>query len=335
MRKVSVQVLCAAIAAVASMPVLANDYAASIYNEYASASGDALKFDLKVMQTGALSELAGRPLSDFVGTPSYSLQAENAGLSLKSLSLAPVDLKSAYLADLNLDVAKFSDAGYPVETGTYRLLRVSFSDGKQKRSHTAVETCFSSGMCAVFDPSVEFIDSEVKNLRSLQASGWAVQEHSEPANPFHSSGDSHTKAVHCGLASNPKNISRYWTAGSRTVTYKNLLQITMVGKNIGGAQWGMRCDASCNPAPFGYANSSSGWSNIPFSVACDNETNSGKSGKSAKFIAKTGCSHRTVLGASFNLSKGGAALGVTININSQGSVDSNGGSTTDTCGMFN
>ncbi len=309
-------------------------YAEAIYSDYAAATGNAVQFELTTTQSGALKELSGRPLSDFLGLPDYVLQADNAGLELKGLSLAPVDLKSIHLTDLAATVDGFSQAGFPVENGVYRLLAVRFDANKAQHAHTALEVCFTAqSHCVVYDPSIEFIDSEVNSMRGLRASGWAISEHSGTEAKSIIPGDEALKA-RCGLASNPATTGRWWTQAGHTYTWKNLFGITMVSKTIGGSQWGMRCDASCRPQPFGYAHASSAWANIPFSVQCDNDSIGGTSGGSGKFVAKTGCAHRTVLGAKFSASKSGVGLSVDININSTGSVTQHGGSFQDRCAFF-
>ncbi len=312
----------------------AGGYAEAIYGEYSAATGGAIKFELATRQSGALAELKGRPLSDFLGVPNYVLQADNVALELKGLTLAPVDLKSIHLTDLAASVDGFSKAGFPVENGAYRLLEVSFGDDKAQRRHSAIEVCFAAqAHCVVFDPSIEFIDSEVNSIRAARASGWAVSEHSETTETKSIIPGEQLKA-RCGLASNPATTGRWWTQGSYTYTWKNLYGFTMVSKTVGGAQWGLRCDASCRPQPFGYAHASSAWANIPFSVQCDNASIGGTSGGSGKFVAKTGCAHRTVLGAKFNATRSGTGLGVEVSIDATGSVTQHGGSFQDRCAFF-
>lgn len=320
----------------AHLDAQAAGYAEGIYADYASASGHVIDFRIETREKGALAELAGRPLSDFLGVPSYVLQTDNVALKLENLALAPADLKSLHLGDLQSKVDGFDDVGFPVASGSYRLLQVHFSDDdKTPYQHAALEICFAShGHCVVYDPSIEFLDSEVNAVRGAKAAGWAITEHSEPSTLDLTDPNANLKAGRCGLASNPATISRSWSQARYTYTWKNVYGITMVSKTVGAAQWGMRCDSSCRPQPFGYANASSAWANIPFSVACGYNTNSGTSGSSGKFVAKTGCAHRTVLGAKFSATKSGTGLSVDVSINATGSVTQHGGSTQDRCAYF-
>jgi hypothetical protein len=304
-------------------------YAEGIYRDYAKATAGAVKFKVSTMESGSLQELAGQPLSHFLGTPSYSLSAENAGLSLENVQFDPVTLKSGYLADLDNSVDGFNEVGFPVENGQYRLLEVRMTVGKDRLSHIALEACWpAQGHCVVFDPSVEFVDSEVQNLRTARASGWAVQIHGEPADQGLS------KAGTCGLASAPwmKSRSSVWPAMS--YTWKNLYGMTVVTKNIGRVESGMRCDASCRPQPWGSANASSAWAQVGFSVACHFASRGGTSGNAGKFIAKSGCSHRTLLGAKLTLSAYGQGLSVGISEDVVGQPTVRGGSFEDRCAIF-
>lgn len=138
----------------------------------------------------------------------------------------------------------------------------------------------------------------------------------------------------CGINGRPGQRHFGWQQPTRTSTFRNHLNMIMVQHQIGAAQSGVSCDASCRPQPWGYAHASSAWANIPFSVRCHANTNHGASGRSMRHVAYTGCSHRAVLGASLNITKGGVGLGATLNINSVGSVQLNGGALTASCAYY-
>lgn len=311
----------------------ASGYAEGIYADYERASAGAVKFRVQKREAGALAEIAGLPMRDLLGIPAYLLQADNVGLELDNLALAQVDSKSLYLGDLDATVDGFEQVGFPLAKGRYRLLDVTLASGKGEQHHAALEVCFAAqDHCVLYDPSVEFIDSEVNALREAKASGWAITEHHESAAPHDL--DDLSKAGRCGLASNPGIIGLHWTQPRHTYTWKNVFGVTLVSKDIGETRWGVRCDAYCRPQPYGYAHESSAWSNIPYSVDCDNETNSGTSGSSGKFVARTGCSHRLTGGANISLTKSGVGLSVEVNVDVTGSVTRHGGSMIDRCAYF-
>lgn len=329
-------ILAATLVVALSSPAQAatGSYAEDLYREYAAASGGALSFSLDTIESGPLAELAGQPVRHFTGTPDYIVIAENAGLSLAEVQLLPsVQVKTGYLEDLDATVDGFGDAGFPVSMGEYRMLSVTLKAGEASREHVALEACWhEQGHCVVFDPAIEFLDSEVNNLRALRAEGWAPQAHEEVA--AIEPDDATLKAGRCGLASRPNAIGFSWTWGRRTVKYKNLYGITMVSKTIGEVVTGVRCDANCKPATFGHSHNSSASANIPFSVQCDAASRGGTSGSSGRYVGKSGCAHRTVLGAKFNATAKGVGLGVEVQIDSTGSVDQNGGSFQDACRRF-
>jgi len=312
----------------------ARGYAEALYSDYASLSEGAVGFQLQVLEQGPLSRLSKTPLAEFTGVPEYSVALdEDSDFRRPQAAFSRADLAELYLDDLDFQVDRFAETGFPVELGDFRLLEVTVEVGGEQRSHRALEFCWAlQGHCVVFDPNVDFIDSVVNSWRSAKSEGWGLQIH-ESADLI-DTGDGAAVRARCGLASNPAATSRSYSRGSRTVTYKNLLGITMVQKTIGAVQAGLRCSTSCKPSPFGYANASSAWSNIPFSVACGNRVNSGTSGGRGKFVAKSGCSHRTVLGASFSATAKGVGLSADVQIDATGSVDLNGTEYIDTCGYY-
>lgn len=334
MFKSSILAAATVLALASPLQAATGSYAEDLYREYAAATGEALSFSLDTIESGPLAELSGQPVSHFTGTPDYIVVAENTGLSLSEVQLFPAEqVKTAYLDDLSATVDGFGEAGFPVSMGQYRLLAVTLKSGGISREHVALEACWhEQGHCVVYDPAIEFIDSEVNNLRALRAEGWAPQAHEEVASII-PDGEA-LKAGRCGLASRPSAIGFSWTWGRRTVTYKNLYGITMVQKTIGEVRTGVRCDASCRPAPFGHSHNSSAWANIPFSVQCDAASRGGTSGTTGRYVGKSGCAHRTILGAKFNATAKGVGLGVDVQINSTGSVDQNGGSFQDSCRFF-
>lgn len=309
-------------------------YAEGIYRDFAELHQGVVGFELSTVSKGSADSLGSRTMSTLTGEPAYTLFVdEDSDFRLPKAAFADSNRADLYLQDLEFTVDGFAKAGYPLELGDYRLLQVAVTVGKEARTHTAVEFCWQAqGYCVVFDPNIDFLDSVVNSYRSARAEGWGLQIHEEVDSIVDDSGP-YAKA-RCGLASNPSAIARSYSRGGRTVTYKNLFGITMVQKSVGAVQAGLRCNSSCRPSPFGYANTSSAWANIPFSVACGNRANSGTSGGRGKFVAKSGCAHRTVLGAKFSATAKGVGLSADVQIDATGSVDSNGTEYIDTCGMY-
>ncbi len=309
-------------------------YAEELYQDFAQAAHGQVKVSLQELRHGDLSAYADQKAALFTGVPLYTITAASSALEIESLSFNDVNMKSLYLADLDTNLRDFDEAGFPLSGGQFRQFEVSIAIGKDARTHQAVEFCWADqGHCVVFDPNIEFLDSLVNGQRERRAQGWATTLRGEQSASAELPGQQQAKA-RCGLASHPT-----WTAAQITwpayrVSYKNLLGNEIGHANIGSAQAGLRCTSSCAPAPYGYTNASSGSIIFPNSIACDFAHNQGTSGRSGKYVGKTGCSQRTVLGAKFNAEAKGVGLGVEVTIDSAGSVKLNGGAYVDTCAYF-
>ncbi len=313
-----------------------NDYAEGIYRDYSAATDNRITFKVETFDSGKLSDLVGLPMSTFTGVPAYSIYVQEQALALREAQFVSSNLDEMYLDDLDFRVEAFEKAGFPIDQGRYRQLQISVGIGEEMRSHRAIEFCWSAqGHCVMFDPSIDFIDSVVNNMRAAKASGWAPIIQGEPASwTFGSDRSDQSVKARCGLASHPTWTAAQITWPSRRVTYKSLVGLTVVTKNIGTIQAGLRCNSSCNPAPYGYSNASSASAIYPNSVQCDHAAAHGTSGKSGKFVGKGGCSHRFVLGAKFNATAKGVGVGVDVQLDWTGGIDTNGGHYYDTCGMF-
>jgi hypothetical protein len=223
-------------------------------------------------------------------------------------------------------VERFNKVGYPVRQGQYRLLEIGVGLGTENTTHEALEFCWpKQGHCVVLDPAVTFLDTMVQNRRRLQAEGQSVKIQLEPA----------LLKSTCQLASHRGSIGITYTWGGYSLDYKDIFGVTLVHKSLGGQQSGLRCDASCHPAPYGYSNSSSCYGNLGYTCACGNAFGNGNTGNTGKSISETKCTHQlfTVSQASVSI-KDNFTASVSLNWTLNGGVDANGGSFLDTCGFF-
>ena len=301
-------------------------YAEGIYADYSVATGNKLLFEVETIEQGRLDSLGNAPLSSLVSTPDHRFESADSGLEISSLSLVQKAVAEYGTHDLEFTAADFSEAGYPASEGVYRKLQVASAIDDYLLDHQALELCWpKQGHCVLVDPAVIFIDSIVNNHRRLQAEGFGMKV-------FESRG---AQKAGCGLASNPGLTDRnhYW--GSFPVRYTNALGWTLVEKNLGSQQSGIRCNSSCQPAPYGYSNSSSCWGTGGWTCACDNKFGYGSTGSSGKWISETRCTHRWVQSAKASGSvHNQGSLSVDITWTLGGGVDSNGGQISDTCGYF-
>lgn len=309
-------------------------YAETVYRDFTELHQGAVAFELRTLASGPLNELRGAALADITGMPTYTVTIDESDFMWPTAGFARFDRSALLVDDLDFQIDGFAQVGNPLELGAYRLLQVTVNAGKASQQHQAVEFCWAvQNHCVVFDPSVNYLDSEVNSYRAARAAGWRLEIHEEPADGLVNG--ARPKSGTCGLASNPDIKSRRYYRAARTVEIKNTAGAwVVVRKHIGAAEAGIRCNSSCYPDLFGYANTSSASATLPRSVDCDNETNAGRTGRRGKMIVKTGCADRLVAGANLSITRAGTGVNVTLNVDSTGGVHSNGTSIIDTCGYY-
>lgn len=314
-------------------------YAEGIYSRYAAGTGNQLSFEVKTLDSGSLKEIAEVPFGQLVSASGHMITADEVGPQLRNPRFVASSATHGYDTFLSTELKHTPRdferaAGYAVEAGTYRKLLVSASIGSETRQHEALEFCWLSvGRCTVFEPAVMFMESMIKNQEQLILQGWGPRVTEEKAAA--AKGGEPGTAAACGLASNPANIGRSLTWGAYTRTYYNALGGTLVRKNIGGQQAGLRCNSSCYPAPYGYSNVSSCQGFLGWSCACDNDFGYGTTSRTGKWIAETKCTHKFAFSAaaSGSVTNVGSAS-VSINWSLDGTPDGTGGYLADTCGYF-
>src|ERR1041384_4658263 len=67
-------------------PGPATGRAEGIYNEYASATGGKVSFNVQTLSQGPLSDLAGRPFSAFLVAPTYRVESDQNGTEMTNVS---------------------------------------------------------------------------------------------------------------------------------------------------------------------------------------------------------------------------------------------------------
>jgi len=263
-------------------------YAEGVYAEYAAATGDQILFEVRELESGRLSQLAGVSLGELIALPAYQVEASQFGTYIRNPHITTPELGALdHTGDLELTPEDFEAVGYPVKMGRYRTLLVD-------------------------------------NRLRLAAEGWGPTLMVERAEVG--------ALATCGFSSHPNWTAYHFYWGAYWVEYYNALGQTLVRKDLGAQQSGLRCNSSCYPAPYGYSNSSSCWGTFGWTCACDNKFGYGSTGRTGKWISETKCTHRWVnqAKASASVVNQGSAS-VDINWTLGGGVDSNGGQLLDTC----
>lgn len=323
----SILVLPALADAKAPFKPLQTGYAEGLYADYAAASDHTILFEIETLERGRLAELGGTSFGELISVPGHRIDASESGLAITNLALTKNAAEGHGAHDLGFTPADLEEVGYPVEMGTFRKLQVGVSLGDEILTHQAIELCWQEiDHCYVVDPVIVFLDSIVQENRRLRAEGWGPKVLVDR---------SATTKASCGLASSPSHIGISYTWGAYTRTYKNVYGMTLVTKNLGSQQSAIRCNSSCDPAPYGYSNSSSCSGTLGWTCACDNAFGVGITGSTGKWIAETRCTHKFTFSAkaSASVTNYGSAS-VDINWTLGGGVDGNGGQIVDSCGYF-
>jgi hypothetical protein len=305
-------------------------YAEGVYADFASASDNAVSFDVRTEAAGAMRRLEGMSFAELTGEPTYRLGfVETRASRIQGPRFEPLPTR-VDRSELDGGVEGFDVVGFPVDRGTYRILLVTATTGSESRTHRALEFCWKAqDHCVIYDPQIEFLDSVVNNYRTAKADGYGPQIQEQVAL---SDGIS-TQAV-CRLASNTNIIGRSLTWSARTVTYKNIYGMTLVSKSLGGQQVGITCNSSCYPAMYGYSNASSAWGTLGYSTDCGWRHGTGTTGRKGKAVSEGKCTHVFAGTARADVTLKGTGSGIYLEWSTNGGIDGSGGALTDTCGYF-
>ncbi len=235
--------------------------------------------------------------------------------------------------DLDAGVEGFDVVGLPIGRGQYRNLAIRTTTNGLTRMHQAIEFCWTAlDHCVVYDPQIEFLDSVVNNYRIAKAEGYGPRIQ-EQHRPITARGEVSIQAV-CALASNIGLIGRSSTWAARTEKYKNVFGVTLVTKDLGGQQVGIRCSSTCKPGMYGYSNQSSAYGSLGYSTDCGNKDTTGVTGGKGTAVSETKCSHKFAGGAKADVTVQGVGSGIDLAWDTNGGLDSAGGALTDTCGFY-
>lgn len=311
------------------------DYAEKIYTEYAASSDDSVSFDVNVAAKGKLKDLAGKQFSSIITAPRRKLVAVDNGFTTSKHAFEAADSNSGEFDDLNKTVADFEINGYPVAGGTYRILDVTATVGRDSTTHRAIEFCWNKQFhCVLLDPTIQFVDSIANTRIKLMAEGAGPKVTGIPADTSATAAGLQGVAGTCGVASHPSWKGIQTTYSAYNPQYKNVFGKVLVNKNIGAQQSGVNCDTSCKPKPFGYSNVSSAQGYLGWRTACAQNSAYGVTGTFAKYTGKTMCTHKYAVAASASISVLGQGASVDLKVDAGGSVDANGGAVYESCGYF-
>jgi len=154
-------------------PGPASGFAERTYSEYATATGGKIAFNIQTLGQGPLSDLAGRPFSAFLVTPTYRVESDQDGSELTNVGFIDSVESDWEHQEFNSLPDRFQDVGLPLQMGVYRRLGITAVIGADSRSYESMEFCWASlSQCKMLDPVVVFLQSKVENRMRLIADGW-------------------------------------------------------------------------------------------------------------------------------------------------------------------
>lgn len=314
-------------------------YAETVYDQYQDAAGGRIDFDLITLETGHLADLAGAGVEDIVGVPGTWIRMSQRGTEITDLAREPRDPAQDEW-QRRIDVRAFEELGYPLDSGTYRLIAVTARLDGVASTHQALEACWAEHEhCIVMDPVVLQADAFAQQRQRLQAEGWAPVEvlgrDTERVQPL----DADTAAT-CSLNSDPDQTHVHVDYPAYPIELRNVFGMVLVRKEMGAQRAGVSCfvdgSGACTSSGFGFSEASSCFANLGYTCDCENTGNqvgTSDDGSSTQSWAETRCSHRAFLDASVSWSRSGQGTSFAIQWDTAGSEDANGGQLFDSCGF--
>jgi hypothetical protein len=314
-------------------------YAESVYGNYEAAAGGRIELDVATLQTGNLSDIAGVDVGELLGVPGTWIRMEQRGTEITAVQRAPRDPEQDEWRQ-QIDLRAFEDMGRPLAEGTYRLLAVTARLDDAPATHHALEACWArTGHCIVMDAVLLQADAFLHQRRRLLAEGWEPIEIAElepqdgKQQPLTA-----TAAAACTLNSSPAHTRISITYPGYAIEYKNVFGIVLVRKDMGGQQAGVTCFVNgagqCVSSGFGFSTASSCFGNLGYTCDCDNTGNqvgTSSDGAATRSWSEARCTHRAFLSAAVSWTIEGVGSGFSIQWDTAGSVDSNGGQIFDSC----
>jgi hypothetical protein len=310
--------------------LLVSHYADGLYKEYAAGTAGKISFSVQTIETGRMSDLAGKLFSSLVTAPPYRILTDQFGTSLNKPRFVQPENPGYGLHDMNYKADQFADYGFPLEDGLYRRLRVTATIAGDVRSHEAMEFCWAAlNHCAVLDPVVVFLQSKVDTRLQLAAQGWGPR-----LMRTETMKGAVTPSGTCGLSSHHSWTGETLTWSPWTAWAKDIFGITLWQENLAQQIDGTSCNTSCKPLPFTTSSTSSSFANLGYTTACAHKGDAGVTGATSRSIAETECTEEFIGQASASVSVNGSGASISFSWSLGGSSNGNGGIYTDSCGYF-
>lgn len=324
------------------LPPVVDDYYDLIYKDFSRFTNKAVSFNVSPYMVGKMSELRGKTVDEIVPAPAYVLRSTESMAGISGLKVDTLSFNEPSLDDRSVRFTEFENLGFSLADGVYRGLNVTMLINKMPYFHNALEICWPKhNHCVLFDNSIPFIDSQVRELRAIEAEGPTldvVYQNDLPEIPVTKPSGATRGLVSACYLNSQYSSSATFSRAARQVKKKNLLNQTLYSYTVGAISGRLSCnvkaDASgCTMTASSTTESSGGNAYRGYSIACSKASVAPESGDRGKISSETGCAVSTPgVTAKFSLGVQGVGLNAeVVTLERVGSAQVNGIERYDTC----
>lgn len=149
-------------------------FAEEIYMDFSEFSGNKVVFEVSASKPESLASSKNLSVGSFFSPGTYVLNYQLGAININDAKFDDENLTSTVIEEARQEkMARFQTDRLSLSDGTFRLLSVKASIGKEVRTSEAVEFCWANrGYCYVADNSIPNLYGSVLMIRDLLASGY-------------------------------------------------------------------------------------------------------------------------------------------------------------------
>lgn len=219
------------------------------YSQFARFSGAAIDFEVQVIKSGLLSDIADKSLSSLIGQPSYKLDyIVGKDFQTSGHRIAPPD--TALVAELSLMTAgsliENTNAYSLQKDGSYRVFQVSMRVNGARYWYEALELCRSS--CLIADLVIPSLEADASHAQAVaDANETEAVNVAQPTSELKPVGDKTTfKWVLNSTVGTTNQAVRQWTMNQTTIKVGAFYNRSSLTK--GKTEARLSCDTAGNIA---------------------------------------------------------------------------------------
>ena len=269
------------------------------YQKLAYHSDGALEFEVRVIRSGLLGDVAQRPMRSLTGQPSYQLDIHAGGDIEPKYRVVPPNAKMLEeMMGVTPGLMIMGNGNILDANSTYRNFEVGMVINGAKFWHEAIEFCGS--VCVIIDPAIPLLNDYADVIERQER----LAEQLVPNTKKRST----AKTAVCelvGFAPGDNDSDRKTTSyvdDAKTIYHPRYIQQILypwrakATINLGATEATFRCDSSCNMLMSGNAAPASASAYNGMKVSCDAIARAGgyyDSGNSVRAYVKSQCVYYT------------------------------------------